>query len=607
MKVAGACLLAIAFFPMGISVAADGTSTPAIENDALRVSFSAADASLSVFDKRSGLTWAQQASAGFSASRDSVRATAEGIAADVLGGGAKYTVAVSFTKGRPDAFDLVLDVPGRKYTALAGYPFHFAAPQKGWYYVQNTSGEGMLMPLDNVREISKPFGWTGSQPWWGMTDLKRSMVARLDSFRNPDGRPGAEDRTVFAVPLRINYAFHADGGYQRLAKEYRKFFLGAHPEMRPLRQRVEARPAVAALKDGVYVYLWGRNPAEDLAVVQDMKAAGIDRGIAVFYGRHEVDRALFDGIKKLGWVAGMYRMATGNLFQVSANRGWPNALLTGRLSPDRFFASSKRNAWDRVCAKHLVPEWTQKAEEAIRDYGVQLFYFDTLVVQLAPCLHPDHPSTIEENQQARGQIMRNTRDVGMLVGSGEGLCPTWALPDVDFFEGLMSLRPYADPPLKIPSGDYKTDLGDGYAKLAAFTLDESRRIPLYQLAFHDYVAGTWVWRDTNYQSTPYAWKKDLFNVLYGTMPMWHMTPALWESHKAECVASYNKLASVRGRIGFGEMLDFGWLTPDRSVQFTEWDSGDRVVVNFGDKPFAREGKQTIAARSFTIESTTGTR
>src|SRR5690242_4142000 len=159
MKVAGACLLAIVFFPMGIPVAADGTSTPAIENDALRVSFSAADASLSVFDKRSGLTWAQQASPGFSASRDSVRATAEGIAADVLGGGAKYTIAVSFTKGRPDAFELVLDVPGRKYTALAGYPFHFAAPQKGWYYVQNTSGEGMLMPLDNVREISKPFGW----------------------------------------------------------------------------------------------------------------------------------------------------------------------------------------------------------------------------------------------------------------------------------------------------------------------------------------------------------------------------------------------------------------------------------------------------------------
>jgi hypothetical protein len=35
-----------------------------------------------------------------------------------------------------------------------------------------------------------------------------------------------------------------------------------------------------------------------------------------------------------------------------------------------------------------------------------------------------------------------------------------------------------------------------------------------------------------------------------------------------------------------EMINHGWLTPDRSVQFTDWDSGDRVIVNFGEQPFA---------------------
>ena len=44
-----------------------------------------------------------------------------------------------------------------------------------------------------------------------------------------------------------------------------------------------------------------------------------------------------------------------------------------------------------------------KAKTVIKDFGVQLFYFDTLVVQLAPCLHPDHLSTIEENQQRGGR------------------------------------------------------------------------------------------------------------------------------------------------------------------------------------------------------------
>ena len=62
------------------------------------------------------------------------------------------------------------------------------------------------------------------------------------------------------------------------------------------------------------------------------------------------------------------------------------------------------------------------------------------IVQLAPCLSPSHPSTIEENQQARLEIMQKTQDLGTVVGSGEGFCPTWSLPGLDFFEGLMSLR-----------------------------------------------------------------------------------------------------------------------------------------------------------------------
>ena len=36
------------------------------------------------------------------------------------------------------------------------------------------------------------------------------------------------------------------------------------------------------------------------------------------------------------------------------------------------------------------------------------------------------------------------------------------------------------------------------------------------------VDGNWAWRDTNYQMARFARRKDLFNILYGTMPMWHI-------------------------------------------------------------------------------------
>jgi Glycosyl hydrolases related to GH101 family, GH129 len=605
MKTVQHSLLPVLSFLLGTTFCngAKNNPLPNVENDVLRVSLSRDDASLTVVDKRIQLEWRQQVRPGFRVAPDSVHIRPTSLSARVEGEGVTYLLTISLTKESPYAFDLLLDVPDRHYAAMPAYPFPFVAPEKGWYYVQNTSGEGMLMPLEKADEINKPFGWSGGQPWWGLTDLKRGMRARLDTFRNPDVRPSSKDRTVYAVPLHINYAFFTQGGYAALAKEYRNYFLSAHPEMRPLRERAQSRPAVSKLKDSVYVYLWGENPAEDLSLVREMKAAGVERGIAMFYGRHEVDRALCDGIKQLGWVVGMYRMPTGNLFRVSRNQGWPNALLVGKLPSDRLLATSNLKSWDRICGKHLLPEWTEKARGLIRDYGVQLFYFDTLVGQLAPCLHSDHPSTIEENQQARLEIMKKTRELGMVVGSGEGVCPTWALPAVDFFEALMSLRTYADTPLRIPAGGYATDLGNGYQKQAAITLDETRRIPLYQLAFHDYVAGTWVWRDTNYQSTPFARKKNLFNILYGTMPMWHINRRLWESHKADFVASYKSIASVRERIGFAEMLNHGWLTADRSVQFTDWNTGDRVIVNFGDRPFDRQGKEPVLGRWFVVERT----
>ena len=64
----------------------------------------------------------------------------------------------------PHGFDLTLDIPGRKYTSPPTYPFPFAAPQADWFYVQNTTGEGMLMPLAKADEIKDTInGMAGSR------------------------------------------------------------------------------------------------------------------------------------------------------------------------------------------------------------------------------------------------------------------------------------------------------------------------------------------------------------------------------------------------------------------------------------------------------------
>ncbi len=573
---------------------AHGSEEHGLENERLRITLTAPSGAVAVFDKRTGLTWHQPAVAGFAIAPGSVLATPVALSAQVDGPQGALALTLTLDPQRPHAFELSVAVTGRRYTFAPGYPAPFHAPGPGWHYVQNTVGEGMLMPLDRPADIVTPYGWNGGQPWWGLTDLKRAMRARLESFATVDG--------VFASPLRIHYAFFPDGGYVGLAKEFRSDFLRAHPEMRPLRERTQARPAVAYLQDSVYVYLWGQTPAEDLHLVTQMKAAGIDRGIAVTYGRHEIDRASCDGIRKLGWVVGRYQMPTGNRFKVYKRGGYAKALVEGRLSLRQLINPNRPDLLERLCTQAELKVWPAKARSLIDDYGLQLFYFDTMAVQVVACVHPDHPESVEANTAGRLEIMQRTRDLGMVVGSGEGLCPTWALPGVDFFEGQMNLRDYHNSTASIPSGGYAEELGEGYADGAATQLDPVRRIPLYQLAFHDFVVGTWVWRDTNFQSTPYAWKKDLFNILYGSMPMWHITQPLWDRHHAAMVASYRKIAAVRQRIGFAEMMNHGWLTDDRLVQFTDWSTGDRVVVNFGERPFEREAHPAVPARSFVMEA-----
>src|SRR6185295_13531670 len=180
-----------------------------LENEVLRVVLAASDGSLSVVDKRNGLVWRQRVKAGFPIALDSVSQSQTNLSARMFGPSGLFALTISLSKDSPHTFDLTLDVPNRQYTVFPGYPFPFATPEKGWHYVQNTTGEGILMPLDKPGDIQSPFGWGGGQPWWGITDLKRSMRARLDTFR----LPGTGDETVYASPLRINYAFFNEGGY----------------------------------------------------------------------------------------------------------------------------------------------------------------------------------------------------------------------------------------------------------------------------------------------------------------------------------------------------------------------------------------------------------
>jgi hypothetical protein len=130
-------------------------------------------------------------------------------------------------------------------------------------------------------------------------------------------------------------------------------------------------------------------------------------------------------------------------------------------------------------------------------------------------------------------------------------------------------------------------------EVAKFQLGHRYRLPLWELVYHDCVVAQWYWGDYN-NKLPSLWdKRDLFNALYGTPPMFMFNRQLWQKEKARFVQSYQAATPVARAAGYAEMTDHRSLTPDRDVQQTTFANGVTVTVNFGEKPY-EQGELKLA-------------
>ena len=114
-----------------------------------------------------------------------------------------------------------------------------------------------------------------------------------------------------------------------------------------------------------------------------------------------------------------------------------------------------------------------------------------------------------------------SRECGLVTGSETG--HDAAVPYVHYFEGMLSLGPY-----RVPDAgrDMQRILEDVPERLAKFQTGPYYRLPLWELVYHDCVVSQWYWGDYN-NKLPKLWdRRDLFNALYGTPPMFMFNAAL---------------------------------------------------------------------------------
>jgi hypothetical protein len=243
-----------------------------------------------------------------------------------------------------------------------------------------------------------------------------------------------------------------------------------------------------------------------------------------------------------------------------------------------------------ICDAKALPYARKRIGEELKVKPYTARFIDTTVA--APwfeCYHPDHPLTRTQSRQHKMALLKLVCDFGLVCGSETG--HEASVPFCDYYEGMLSVGPY-----RVPDAgrDMLKVWDDVPERLAKYQVGEAYRLPLWDLVYHDCVVAQWYWGDYN-NKLPKVWRKrDLFNALYGTPPMYLFDMKQWEEKKAQFAASYKVAEPVSRATGYAEMVDHRVLTPDRAVQQSVFANGVTVTVNFGAAPYADAGGAVVA-------------
>ena len=591
----------------------------AITNPVLEVSLNTSNATLTVLDRRSGNRVEQKPASSeviltaATAERDQLQLKLFHAAS-----GQEIVGTIRLEPDLPE-FTFELASQGELPNGLK-FPHPFAS-RSGEYLVVPMN-EGISYPVED--QSIEPFsliaygGHGICMAFWGATDGARGHMAIIETSDDASIRIERQDgllaiapqwegqRGQFGYARRLRYVFFNQGGHVAIAKRYR-----AHAQKIGLLKTLEAKrrenPNVDLLIGAVNVWCWDRDA---VSITKEMQAAGVERilwsnaqspenlralnDLGVLTSRYDIYQDVMDpaNFSKLNgrhgdwvteaWPADIIRKASGDWL-----RGWG---VKGRAG-EWFYCG--------VICDQRAPEYAARrisAELATHPYRCR-FIDTTTAAPWHECYDPKHPMTRSECKEWKMKLLDYvSRDIKLVTGCETG--HDAAVPFLHYFEGMMSLGPYRVP----DSGrDMARIWTNAPERVVKFQLGHQYRLPLWELVYHDCVVAQWYWGDYN-NKLPMLWdKRDLFNVLYATSPMFMFNRKLWQENKARFVQSYRNTCPTIRRVGYSEMTDHRFLTPDRSVQQTAFANGTTATVNFGPTAFKLPDGTALEPLGFRIK------
>ena len=441
-------------------------------------------------------------------------------------------------------------------------------------------------------------------PWIGLSDGGRGyliigetpddMNVKLDQVETggvPMLVPSIhcrDSKGTFRYARRIRYAFFDKGGTVAVAKRYRQYAKDAGL-LKTLKEKMKKKPHVARLQGAPD--FWGN---ASLQFCREAKAAGIARAIVNGGSKREDMQA----IKKLGYLISKYDdyedCIKGRKNHYSDVKIPDDCPVTSAGKPRKGWVINEKTHYMKRCTAlqlAVAKRWIPK-DLAEHPYNAR-FLDVTTAASLRECYSPVHPLTRAEDREARRALARYMGDeLGLVLGGETGRW--WGVDMFDYWEGMQGGGPFWG----WPAGRVGKDLPQTRGKIAKqyleWGLGQRVRVPLWELCFGDCVVSTWYWGESTghiHGAAPeLTAKQDAFNILYGTVPLYWVNRPFslnWKKPelRARLLESYRNTCKLHEVIGFEEMVDFAYVTPDRDVQQTRFADGTAVTVNFGDKPF----------------------
>jgi hypothetical protein len=591
-----------------------------LENRHLRVIVRPMSGTILVRDRSSGREWVQSPAADAKSmpvfrNARRIPQPGPGLAFDVpLEPGATNSLSVSLTlRDRGADLFVEVDLPDRHAkieNLFVLEPFVSASTNPALVVADYSNGH--LYPLNEKPPRTWFNLWSIDMPWVGVCDLSDGHGYALIVETDDDAcirlvksqRDGREvwapqvgfqaSQREFRYPRRFFYHFASKGGYVALAKRFREF-AREQGLLVPFGEKLKQNPNIARLFGAPD--LWGDG---SLKFAREAKAAGIEK--MLIHGRASAEdmRAIND----LGYLTSNYDIYA-DMLQVEPGKEIDGH--HGQVPGDVVLQADGQRmkawlTWDKQQYMKRCPAVAVNTARVVipKDLAQRPFvgrFIDVATAEeLYECFDPAHPLTRGGKRQASTGLLAYTRSLGLVTGGEHGRY--WAVPQLDYIEGMMSGGSYSWPAgwlLRPKSKDQEFDnpYGGKFGKWADYEkwgIGHQHRVPLWELVFHDCIVSTWYWGDSSeflLQAAPEVTpKKDAFNVLYGTIPMfWANREGGWRADRELCLRSYRNTCKLHEVIAGTEMLSHGFVTPDRAVQRTKFSDGTEVVVNFGAVPF----------------------